>query len=108
MNTNLAQGAQSCSAIGECRDVADGIVQGDFKKAAVKTGLFASYMAPIGGASSGAKQGYSLVGKNALAVGAAGAMQFNKQINGTSTTNSLNQADTVYASEAVGPGWRET
>ena len=36
-------------------------------------------MAPIGGASSGAKQGYSLVGKKtALAAGAAGAMQFNR------------------------------
>ena len=57
VGSNLHNGAQKCSIVGECRDAFDGIAQGSFKKATLNAALVTPYLASLGGASSGFKVG---------------------------------------------------
>ena len=66
--TNLHHGAQRCAAVRECRDVGDGIAQGDFKQVTLNAALLSSYLVPLAGApsTSGIKVGINSAAKQGL------------------------------------------
>jgi len=72
--SNLYGASKVCPIAFECRNAAEGILLGDFKKVALNGGLLALYAAAVGGASNAqAKQTLNMTSKGGLLVTQLGA-----------------------------------
>lgn len=67
---NLNLGSKTCAIISECRDVSQGIAQGDFVNAGVNAGLLGLYATPAGSAGGKVVLNSASMGVKAAAVGA--------------------------------------
>ena len=74
----LDYGSNACSGISEFKNATHGIAQGDFKNAAINSGMLGLYATPLGGAS-GFKTGISTASNGAMAsqLAGLGAMSYN-------------------------------
>ena len=82
-------GSQQCLVSTECRNIIEGIAQGDFQNIVLNAGVLAFTVSSMGSASSGkAMQTIGMSSSSAQAMNLGGALAFNSTINGGINSNS--------------------
>ena len=82
MTSNINLASKACPVVAECRDVSQGIANGDFINAGVNAGLLGLYSSQLGSAGSKALQNQASVGLKAMAAGGL-SMKLDKANNAT-------------------------